>query len=162
MHKAWPEPKGIISELQFRFDLPLKLGKDDMDRNGISVETIRARREDKVGIQATEMAVPPAPQVVRAKPPQEIREVWRRNFGDPVELDSCEIDIFYSLAVQVDFEILVKPGDPLSHAALGAVALINEWGYDREARLAHEICSRSQPHIHRLAPALKNEEAPDA
>ncbi len=162
MQKPGPEPEEITAESQFRLNLMIKLGKDDMDRNRIGVQTICAGREDEIGIQTTESPVPPAPQMVGSEPPKKICEMGPRDLRDAVQRNFLEIHVFHALGIQVDFEILVQSRDPFRDAPFGAMTLVNEGRDDRKTRFAHQACFASRPDIHRLAPALENEEAPDA
>ena len=77
-------------------------------------------------MQATESAVPPAPQMVGSEPPKKICEMGPWDLRDPVQDDFLEIDIFHALAIHVDFEILVQSRDPFRDAAFGAMTLVNE------------------------------------
>ena len=161
MNQPRPRGDGISRESQLRPHLPFKFRKNDVNRNRIRIETVRACIKNQVMGNSAESPVPPAPHMISAKPPNEIHKMRPGNFRNAMPSESREIEIFHSLAINVDVIIASEPRSPFGNAAFRSMPLINERRDDREDgfRASHQISVRD---LHRLTPALQNEKRPDA
>src|SRR5579862_3609834 len=147
--QARPEVNGIARKTQLVANAAQKLGKNDVDGDGIRIETIRARAEDDIVTQSADSAIPSAVNLVGSEPPEKVEEVRPRQFGNAMPGEKLRIEILHILAVNVDIEFGGQLRDPFDDDAFGAVALIKKRrnnGHSRfRFRLVHVIKTRIRP-----------------
>ena len=97
MDQARPGAHGISREAQLRPHLPNEFRENDMNRNGVGVETIGSRREHQIVPDFAKRAVPPSPNVIGREPPHKIPEMRSRKFRNPMPGQLCEVQILQQM-----------------------------------------------------------------
>ena len=75
--------------------------------------------------------------MVGEKPPQVTQQVRTAQCRNAMPDDSAQVDVLYARAVEVKLVIVGKAGDEFGHAALCAMALVDEGRNDCDAPAGH-------------------------
>jgi hypothetical protein len=105
MDQDRPRPYAVRSQLQLRRDSPEELRKDDVNGNGVSIQTIHSWTEDHVAAQPSHAPIPPTADVVRGKPPQIIEKMGPTNLRYSVPYVPRTVQILYALAIDMKLEL---------------------------------------------------------
>lgn len=148
VQKTRPGPNGVACKFQVFSNAAHEFGKDDVDRNSVSVEAIRAGAEHQIVAQPSHADVPDAPKMIGCKPPEKVKKVRTGKLGDSVPDNRGKIEILDVLAVHVDFKFGAEPRNPLDNHPLGSEALVQEWRNDGHSGLMfwRDQASRSRWH----------------
>lgn len=157
MHKARPGTNSISPEGELWPHLANEFRENEMNRNGISVETIGSWRENEVAPDRAKRAVPPPPDVIRREPPHKTSDVRSGNFWNAMPSQLREIQILGALTVDVNVIIFGQTRSPFGDMALCAVTLVDERRNDRENLLGGRL-RHLWRNLHRFAPALQHQE----
>jgi hypothetical protein len=127
--------------------LPVKFGKNDVNRNRVGVEGVYPGRIEQIELEPANVAVPPALQVVSHKPPDITEEVWAAQARHPVPNDVTLClsrianrlgEVFDRLSVKVNFNVRSrsKALKLLRKAALGTMTAVYKRRNDGESQVS--------------------------
>jgi len=136
MKEPGPTAERIFSELQPRFIFAHVFGKYHVYGHYVGIETIGAGSKSEIVAEAAECAIPTTPEPVGGNPPDIIEEVRAWNCGNAVPDNPGKIDVFDSLAVNVNLESAGQLRDPLYDAPFRSMPLIEERRNYCETRLS--------------------------
>ena len=135
--------------MELRTHASVELMKNDVNDNGISVQTVDPRRIGKVGPSLCTPAVTPATQLIRGKPPQELHYVRSPNFGNLMPLDAAHrsprsartfnhvVHVFDTLGIKMNFPVELRGEalDLLHDAKFCSMTSVEKGRNDSEAHV---------------------------
>jgi len=83
----------------------VKLGENSMHGHNIRIQTVNSRGIQQVVMEPPKPKIPPTPQVIGYKPPKISDHVRPPNPRYAVPDDLGKINLFYPLAIRMDFVI---------------------------------------------------------
>lgn len=136
MDQLWPTTERRTAKSKTLANLHVKFAKDNVNGDGVGVDSVDSRRIKQIKLQPSNLYVPPSMQVIRDKPPYVTKKMraWKRPDWMPEDaIQSIRASIahysrkiFNALAIKVDFSS-GAPGNTLkllNHATFCTVAAI--------------------------------------